>query len=110
MSTHVKECHFCNIAKSLSRKENLKMGTIELSRPLELLCIDYTKLDKSIDGKEDVLVLCDAYSTFTVAIAIRYQTTNTVVDVLINQWFMKYGIPERLHSNQGRNCLSGIVL
>ena len=86
-----------------------KKGSIDASRPLELLCIDYTKLDKSINGKENVLVMIDAYSKFTVAVVTKDQTANTVVKTPISQWFNKYGFPERIHSDQGKNFLSSIV-
>ena len=71
--------------------------------------IDYTKLDKSINGKENVLVITDAYSKFTVAVVTKDQTANAVVKTLISQWFNKYALSERIHSDQGKNFLSSIV-
>ena len=64
----------------------------------------------SINGKENVLVMTNAYSKFTVAVVTKDQTANTVVKTLISvQWFNKYGFPERIHSDQGKNFLSSIV-
>ena len=74
-----------------------------------MLCIDFTKLDKAESGKDDVLVMVDAYSKYTLAIVTKDQTAKTISRVLIEQWIRKYGTPERLHSNQGANFLSQVI-
>ena len=42
------------------------MVTIEANKPLEVLCMDFTTVEKSEAGVENILVLVDAYSKFTV--------------------------------------------
>jgi transposase InsO family protein len=34
---------------------------------------------------------------------------NCKVNVLLNEWFYGYGVPERLHSDQGRNFESDVI-
>ena len=53
--------------------------------------------------------MTDAYRKFTVAVVTKDQIANAVVKTLIGQWFNKYGFPERIHSDQGKNFLSSIV-
>ena len=43
------------------------------SRPLEILAIDFTKLETASDGRENVLVLTDVFSKFTQTIPTRNQ-------------------------------------
>ena len=38
------------------------MGSHVANNPLDLLCIDFLKIDPSKDGKENVLVLTDAFT------------------------------------------------
>ena len=46
---------------------------------------------------------------FTQAIPTRDQKASTVAKVLFREWFVKFGIPERIHSDQGRNFESNLV-
>jgi transposase InsO family protein len=74
-----------------------------------VLAIDFTKLEPSTDGREDVLILTDVFSKFTVAVPCRNQEAATVVKALVSEWFVRYGVPERIHSDQGRNFESALV-
>ena len=40
-------------------------GSIVTNGPLDLLCVDFITMDPSRDGKENVLVLTDAFSKFS---------------------------------------------
>ena len=102
-------CQVCTIQKKPARPVRTKMGTIEASRPLEVLCMDFTTVDKSENGIENILVLIDAYSTFIVAVPTKDQKATTVAKILVQKWFRTYGIPEKLHSDKGANFLSNII-
>lgn len=78
-------------------------------RPFEEVCNDFTLLEKASDGRENVLVITDAFTKYTIAVPTRNQTATTVAKVLISVWFHKYGIPERLHRDQGRNFKSAVL-
>ena len=79
------------------------------SRPLEILAIDFTKLETASDGRENVLVLTDVFSKFTQAIPTRNQEAGTVAKVLVHEWFQHYGVPQKIHSDQGRDFESKLV-
>ena len=79
------------------------------SKPNEILAIDFTILEPASDGRENVLVITDVFSKFTAAIPTRNQTAATTAKVLVSSWFMRYGIPERIHSDQGRNFESELI-
>ena len=77
--------------------------------PLEVVAIDYFKIDKGKGGFEDFLVITDVYSKFTQAVPCKNLKATTVAKVLQEHWFFKFGIPNRIHSDQGRNFESLII-
>ena len=78
------------------------IGSIIATKPLEVLAMDFTQLEPASDGRENMLVLTDVFTKFTVAIPTRDQA-------LIREWFMVYGVPQRLHSDQGRSFEAKVI-
>ena len=78
-------CKVCTIQKKLARPVRTKMGTIEANRPLEVLCMDFTTVDKSETGIGNILVLIDAYSKFIVAVPTKDQKATTVAKILVQK-------------------------
>ena len=84
-------------------------GSLVAHQPLELLCIDFTKADVTKGGKENILVLMDAFSKYSQAFVTSNQKALTVAKLLVDKWFSIYGIPSRIHSNQGRSFDNEII-
>ena len=99
----VKGCRRCHITKSDYNEPKPKLGNLISNNPLDLLCIDFTKVDPSRTGKENVLVMTDAFTKFSQAIVTPNQKALTVAKVLVDKWFHVYGIPARIHSDQGKS-------
>ena len=58
-------------------------------------------MDPSRDGKENVLVLTDAFSKFSQAFVTQNQKALTMVKIIVDKWFYIYGIPSKIHSDKG---------
>ena len=67
ITNYVKHCPHCQIAKGDYVDPKTKLGTIIAHNPMDLLCIDFTKIDPSKDGKGNILVLTDAFTKFNQA-------------------------------------------
>ena len=77
-------------------------GSLVVHQPLELLCIDFTKVDVTKGSKENVLVLMDTFSKYSQAFVTSTQKAITVAKLLVDKWFSVYGILSQIHSDQGR--------
>ena len=112
MSTDVERycqnCHRCLVAKT-KPKVRPTMGSIFAQKPQEVVAIDFTVLERSSNGFENVLVMTDVFTKFSQAIPTRDQKARTVAEVLVKEWIVRYGVPRRLHSDQGRCFEADIV-
>lgn len=103
------QCERCILSKAVQPKIRSFQGTLQASRPHEVLAIDFTVLEPASDGRENILVLTDVFSKYTQAIATRDQRASTVAQVLVQQWVHRFGPPSRIHSDQGRNFESMVI-
>ena len=64
-----------------------------------ILFIDFVKVDVSKGGKENILVLTDAFLKYSQAFITSNQKSLTVAKLLAERWFSVFGIPSCLHSD-----------
>ena len=103
VTSWVKNCKQCQTAKGPYVDSDPAQGSIVANNCMDLLCIDFMKVDLSKDGKENVLVMTNAFSKFCVAVVTPNQQAKTVAKALVDKWFYAYGIPTRIHSDQGKS-------
>ena len=103
----VKVCDRClrRKGKGLQRAPLVSVTT---TYPLELVCMDYLTLEPS-KGVANILVITDHFTKFAMAIPTRNQTAKTTAEALFSQFIVHYGIPSRLHSDQGANFESETI-
>ena len=103
------QCEWCLISKGDYTEPKTQQGSLVAHQPLELLCIDFTKADVVKGGKENILVLTDAFSKYSQAFITNNQKSLTVAKILVEKWFSVFGIPARIHSDQGRSFDNEII-
>ena len=98
---YITNCHQCHVAKGHYTGLHTQQGSPVANNPWDLLCIDFLKVDTSRDGKENILVLTDAFTKFSQAFITNNQKAPNITKVLVEKWFYVYGIPAHIHSNKG---------
>ena len=77
------------------------LGTITSSAPMNLIAIDFLKVDKCSGGYEYILVIVDHFTRYTQAYATRNKSGRTVAEKLFNDFILRFGIPDRILHDQG---------
>lgn len=102
-------CQWSEVAKDVHPKVHSFLGHLLASCPNEVLAIDYTILELAQNGMGNILVLTDVFSKYTMAVPTLDKCAATMARVLVSEWFYKFGVPTRLHSDQGRNFESSLI-
>ena len=65
VTNYVKNCPQCQTVKGDYTEPNTILGVIIANNPLDLMCVDFTKVDPLEDSKENILVLTDPFTKFS---------------------------------------------
>ena len=97
---HIKKCGRC-----LRRKEPVNqrapLVNIKTSQPLEMICMDFLKLEPSKGNIENILVITDHYTKYAQAYPTKNQSAATTAKILFENFIVHYGFPAKIHSDQG---------
>ena len=102
----VQGCEHCKLFEGAQVKVPLQ--SIRATAPLELLHVDFTSMEKDIDPlkpatSQNVLVMMDHFTRYSMALHCPDQKANTVVKILYNHFISVFGALQRIHSDQGVN-------
>uniref|UniRef100_A0AAY4C9X6 Gypsy retrotransposon integrase-like protein 1 n=1 Tax=Denticeps clupeoides TaxID=299321 RepID=A0AAY4C9X6_9TELE len=108
VSEKVRTCERC-IRRKAQTERSAPLVNIKTSRPLELVCMDYLSLEPDGKGTKNILVITDHFTKYAVAVPTVDQKSKTVAKALWSNFFIHYGFPQRLHSDQGRDFESALI-
>ena len=97
----VSNCCRCQITQGNYTQPKPKISHLGAHNPLDLVCLDFTKVDPSKMGKENMLVIMDAFTKFSLAVCTPNQMAKTIAKVLVDKWFYVYSVLLQIHSDQG---------
>ncbi|KAG1926671.1 interleukin-1 receptor accessory protein-like 1-A [Pimephales promelas] len=102
IESYVKNCGRCIARKTIPQRA-APLNQLTSRGPLDLVCIDFLSLEPDSKGFANVLVITDHYTRYAQAYPTRDQKATTVAKVLFEKFFVHYGLPARVHSDQGRD-------
>ena len=82
--------------------------------PLELVHLDYTSIESTIELNKspvvkNVLVMTDHFMRYALAVVMKDQTAKTVAKVFYEQFIAVFGVPAKLLSDRSANFTSTLV-
>lgn len=105
----IANCTQCMAAKGPTRRSRGQMQQYNSGAPFERIAMDVAgPFPVSNSGNKYVLVVMDYFSKWPEVYAIPNQEAKTIVNVFVNNWICRFGVPSELHSDQGRNFESTI--
>lgn len=104
---YIQNCGACIARKSPFQKAPLHQ--ITSNGPMDLVCIDFLSLEPDTRGMNSILVVTDHFTRYAQAYPTRNQKALTVAKVLVDKFFIHYGLPARIHSDQGRDFESQLI-
>ena len=92
----------CLKAKRPHEATRAPLTSIVTTRPFELVSIDLLHLETCKLGFEYILVVMDHYTRFAQVYATKNKSAKTVVEKLFNDYALRFGFPEKIHHDMGR--------
>ena len=93
--------------------EKAKLNPIVTTRPMELVHIDYLMIEapeNSWSSKDiNILIITDHFTRYAQARLTSSQKAHVVAKTLWEHFFVHYGFPEKILSDQGRNFESVLI-
>ena len=103
-------CPDCASRKSQAPRRRAPLGTITAGYPTQIMAVDLLgPLPESHSGNSYVMVVGDYFTRWMEALPIPNQEAETVAKQLVDEVFLRYSVPEQLHSDQGRQFESELV-
>lgn len=100
-------CRVCSISKNPPKKAEAELHPIKTSRPFQIVAADIVgPLPMTPGGHSYILVLIDLFTKWVELAPLKDQTTASTTSAILNLWISRYGVPERVHTDQGSNFVS----
>lgn len=92
----------CLKKRKPNRQTRAPMPSIESTHPFQIVSIDFLHLEQCKGGCEYILVVMDHYTRFAQTYATTNKAAKTVADRLFNDFCLRFGFPEKIHHDLGR--------
>ena len=99
-----RECIVClENKRAIKKREPLKPIVLDNPEPRRAIAADIAVQLWGAEGYRYMLIVIDLFSKFVEIVAMRDQTAESVCSALLNGWIYRYGVPDMLLTDQGRN-------
>jgi len=104
-------CYKCITRKPKTGPKSYPLGQAPVGDRLERVAMDILEPGVITEqGNRYVLVIGDYFTKWTEAYAIPDHTAYTVAEVFVTQFVCRYGVPQKIHTDQGREFESDLFV
>lgn len=97
---YIRNCGECVLRKTPCQRV-APLYQIVSTGPMDHVCIDFLSMEPDSRGISNVLVITDHFTRYAQAFPTKNQKALTVAKVLEEKYFVRYGLPICIHSDQG---------
>ena len=105
---YCRECSVCQSSKPPA-PQKAPLLSMPIGRPSQMVAVDILEVPLSFNKNRYLLVIQDYFSKWVDAIPLPNQKADCITKELVKV-FATYGMPDILHSDQGRNFESSILI
>lgn len=107
---YVKSCLECRRYKATNMKPYGLLQTVSSNQRFEIVAVDlFGPLPVTKRGNQWILIVEDLCSRWTELFALREASAENCAIMLLNEVFLRYGIPRRIHSDNGSQFISAVM-
>ena len=92
----------CIAQKRPHRFQEAVLQSIHTSAPLELITVDYLKLEKGSGGYQYILLVVDHFTRYVQGYATKNKSGTTAAKKIYGDFVLKFGLPSQILHDQGR--------
>lgn len=104
---YVKNCGKCITRKSPCQRA-APLHHITSTGPMDLVCIDFLSVEPDSKGMSNVLVVTDHFTRYAQAFPTKNQKAQTVAEILVDKYFVHYGLPATNRESRQATFISAI--
>ena len=105
---HIANCDRCAARSTAGIKRKAELQAFSVRGAFRTMAVDIlgpvTLARKS--RARYILVMSDLFTKYAVTVALPHMTAATVANSIIDEWIMKFGAPDVIHTHQGSNINS----
>ena len=92
----------CLASKKQHITPHAPLGTVTSTSPMDIIAIDFLKVDRAAGGYEYILVIIDQFTRYAQAYATINKSAKTAAEKLFSDFVLKFGTPNRILHDQGK--------
>lgn len=110
IGNYVKSCEECKRYKPSNMKPSGLLQTISTNKRFEIIAVDlFGPLPRTIEGYQWILIVEDICSRWVELFALKDATAENCAITLLNEVVLRYGVPRRIHTDNGTQFISALM-
>ena len=108
---YIAKCTRCAAKSTAGKSRKASLQTIEAKAPLSIVAagsLGPVTLAKKSQARY-ILVISDLYTKNAVAVPLKDMTFKTVATSSVEEWILRFGAPDTLHTDEGTNFNSEVM-